>query len=125
MCWARTRRPKTEPTVESNFTAEERRNYEDAVRLLKRQVIATAIMIGQGTLEGMERGVAEVRLQMVLEQSSVPGFVAPEDRYHALRWFNWSVKLINATRNDLGCRQLFMQAGFRSPLVADGHDGWK
>ncbi|HEY9676670.1 MAG TPA: hypothetical protein V6C76_01615 [Drouetiella sp.] len=124
MCWARVRRPVGETAVNSRFTDEEKRNYAAACKLLKEKVIATAIMIGQGNLEGMERSVAEIRLRMVLEQSSVPGFVSPSDRYHALRWFNWAVELINETRRVLGQPILLIQSGFKTPLVSGSIGGW-
>ncbi len=122
------RNPKPDSAIatsEAKMSSAERTNYANAIRQnLQKQLIKTAIMLGRSNLEGMERGVAEIKLQMVLEQMITPGFLAPSDRYEALRWFNWSVELINGVRSAMGCNILLIQAGFNSPLVKSASNGW-
>ena len=88
--------------TDDKMSAEERRNYTDALCKLQHQVITAAMMLGQSSLEGMERSVAEIGLQMVLEQSITPGFLEPSTLYDALRWFNWGVEAVNRVRVAVG-----------------------
>ena len=111
--------------TDDKMSAQERRNYRDALCKLQHQVIKAAMMLGQSSLEGMERSVAEIGLQMVLEQSITPGFLEPSTPYDALRWFNWGVEAVNRVRVAVGRDVLEIRAGFRSPLVGNEFNGWK
>lgn len=107
----------------TEMTAEEKRNYSSALRKLQRKVVETAVALGRSELEGMERGVSEIELTMVLEQMLAPAFTAPDCRFEALRWFNWGVELVNGVRRKVGVEILLIQSGFRAPLTEYG--AWK
>jgi hypothetical protein len=111
--------------TDDKMSAEERRNYDDALCKLRHQVIKAAILLGQSSLNGMERRVAEIGLEMVLDQFIAPAFLEPSDRFAALRWFNWGVEGVNAVRTAVGSDVLEIRAGFKNPLVANECNGWK
>jgi hypothetical protein len=104
------------PGTNDKMSQEELSNYKQAVRILQRQVVKTGMLLGASRLEGMERGVAEIKLAMILEQFITPGCLEPCDRYQALKWFNWAVEIVNEIRAAVGSEVLLIQTGFRRPL---------